>query len=129
VSFNALLRHTVTIERPYSVPDGGEPALDEYGQPIHVPVELGSVMGLVQPRSALSRSTRELPSVSEAGTVISDHVVYLPIGTDIAESDRIVHGGRTYEVQLVRDAAGHGHHLEVDVRLVRSPALSLSVSS
>lgn len=124
MSFAGLLRHTVTIERPYSVPEGGEPELNEYGQPVTVPVTIGSVMGLVQPRTGT-----ELRSISEAGTVISDHVVYLPVGTDIAESDRIIHGARSYEVQLVRNAAGHDHHLEVDVQLIRSAPLVMSVSS
>ena len=74
-----------------------------------------TVRGLVQERTG-----REINGPKLGGTVIADAVIFLPIGTEVAESDRIVHGAKTYEVLYVKDAAGVGHHLEVNARSIRS---------
>jgi hypothetical protein len=47
--------------------------------------------------------------------VVRDQVCMLPISTDVREGDVIVSGGITFDVKLVADAAGEGHHLEATV--------------
>jgi head-tail adaptor len=102
--------HTLAIER--STP-GSE---DDYGQPSQTYAVLATVQGLVQPKSY-----REVALTSQGGAVVSDHTIYLR-PTDLQEADRIrfePDDGRRFEVYGVRDAAGLGHHLEVDARMVQ----------
>ena len=88
---------------------------DEYGQPTTTTTSVTTTRGLVQPKSA-----REVALISQAGDVVSDHTIFLPpvdvIGADYLRFDP--DDGRRYEVTGVRDAAGIGHHLEVDARLI-----------
>lgn len=105
----ALLRHHLVIERAIN---GTE---DERGMPAQTWSTLSEVRGLVQPKSA-----RELAQLSQGGPVASDHTGYL-LPTDVKESDRIrfePDDGRRFEITGVRDAAGIGHHLELDLNLV-----------
>lgn len=106
MSFDSRLIHTLVIERFAS---GTE---DEYGQPSQTYSTLATVSGLVQPKSY-----REVALTSQAGAVVSTHTIFMR-PTDLQEADRIVYGGARYEVTGVRDAAGIGHHYEVDARLV-----------
>ena len=46
------------------------------------------------------------------GAVARQQLCMLPIGTDVREGDVITSGGLSYDVKLVDDAAGAGHHLE-----------------
>jgi head-tail adaptor len=122
MSYASLLRHTVTIERPFVTLDGlGDVQVDEYGQPERTYDTVATSPALVQ-----ARGGREAPLVSEAGVVVSDHIVFLPAGTDVRESDRLIHNGRIYEVKLVKDAAGQDHHLELDARLLVGEELTAS---
>lgn len=122
MSFAGLLRHKLIIERPYQVFDAGDPALDDYGQPVRQYETLAHVRGLVQPRSAREQAAREVALVSQAGAAISDHTIFL-LPTDLTTADRIRYDpddGRSYEVMSIRDGGGQGHHLEVGARLITS---------
>ncbi len=103
----AILRGTVTDDPLTN---------DENNQPTRSPdAVLDTVRGLVQPKSV-----REVAQLNQAGAVVSDHTIYL-YPTDLREADRIrfdPDDGRRYEVRGVRDAAGIGHHLEVDAEMV-----------
>lgn len=110
MSFDSRLRHTFIIERPT---DG---AVDEYNQPTTTYATLASVPGLMQPKDV-----REVAQLNQAGATVSTHTGYLR-PTEIQPSDRVriasgVMAG-TYEIDGVRDAAGLGHHYELDCRMV-----------
>jgi SPP1 family predicted phage head-tail adaptor len=104
------LPQTIVIER---VTNGTE---DEYGNPAQTWTALGDpVAASVQPKKA-----QDMALLSQGGPVISDHTIYL-YPTALNEGDRIrfdPDDGRLYQVDGVRDAAGRGHHLEVDAHMV-----------
>lgn len=127
MSFGDRLIHDLTIERPEHLLLGGEEELDDYGQPVREFITLASVKGLPQPKGA-----REKALISQAGVALSDYTVYL-FPTDLTNADRIRHTAAECGVvdadlpdaifELTgypRNAAGVGHHLEVDCRLVVS---------
>ncbi len=111
MSFDGLLIHTLAVER--ATP--GAP--NEYGQPIRTYATLATFRGRIEPRSA-----REIAATSEAGAVVSDHVLRTR-PRDLRESDRIRFDppdGRLFEITAIRDMAGAGHHLTVDLRLIEA---------
>jgi hypothetical protein len=130
MSFGDRLIHDLVIERPEHLMAGGEEDLDELGQPLREFVQLETVKGLPQPKSAQERSL-----ISQAGVALSDYTVYL-FPTDLTSADRIRHTASACPVpapgdlpdaifELVgapRNAAGVGHHFEVDCRFVASAA-------
>jgi hypothetical protein len=85
---------------------------DERGVPAQTASTVATVPGLIQPKS-----DREVAQLNQAGPVASTHTIFL-MPTDLTEADFIESGGRTYQVDGIRDAAGVGHHLEVDVHAV-----------
>jgi len=94
--------------------------VDDYGQPTdETPVETTGIVGLVQPRSA-----REMDDHRSAGAEVADHVIFLPIGTDVDSTDAFEKDGERYEVLGVRrfDFGGLAH-LEVDARRVSGTAV------
>jgi hypothetical protein len=100
-----MLRHTLVIERPTSG------AVGERGLPAEPWGVLATVKGLIQPEALV---------VAQRGVAVSDHTAYL-LPTDVKGSDRLrfePDDGRRFYVDGVRDAAGIGHHLELDVHLV-----------
>jgi len=128
MGFAERLIHDLVIERPEHLLDGGEEDLDEYGQPERTFVQLEAVKGLPQPKSA-----REKALISQAGVALSDFTIYL-LPTDLTNADRIRHSAADCPVPapadlpdaifelkgLPRNAAGIGHHLEVDCLFVAS---------
>ena len=111
MSFEGLLIHRLAIERATS----GAP--DEYGQPARTYATLATFRGRIEPKSA-----REVAQLSGAGAVVSDHVLRTR-PRDLRESDRIRFDpadGRLYEITGIRDMAGAGHHLTVDLTLVKA---------
>lgn len=109
MGFDTLLIHRLAIER------ATEGAVDDQNMPAQTWTTLAEVAGLIQPKSALE--TRQL---NEAGVVVSTHTIYLR-PTDITAADRIraVTGPPgTYQLDGIRDAAGMGHHLEIDAQMV-----------
>ena len=122
MSLAALLRQQIVIERSLPVTVGAtsavpeHPLLDDYGQQVHGWAALATVAGSIQPRKAT-----EVALQSQGGATMTDTVVYL-MPTDVLAADRIRPAvdtaGPWYEITGVRDAAGRGHHLELDARLV-----------
>lgn len=97
--------------------DDDPDARDDFGQPTAQEPTLTAVRGLVQPRSA-----KEVALMHQAGAVVSDHVIFLPV-MDLIGADAIEHDpddGRRYEITGVREFAyGRSPHLEVDARMIR----------
>lgn len=109
MSFDSRMIHRLVIER---ASDG---AVDEWNQPAQTWATLSEVRGLVHPKSV-----REVAQLNEAGAVVSTHTIYMR-PTEVEPADRIrfePDDGRRYEIDGVRDAAGIGHHLEIDARMV-----------
>ena len=123
MSLAALLRQSLVIERLYpgivaatsSVP--AHPLLDSDGQQVYAWVALATVAGSVQPKTAT-----EVALQNQGGATMTDTVIYL-LPTDVLAADRIRltadTNGPYYEITGARDAAGHGHHYELDARLVK----------
>ena len=52
--------------------------------------------------------------------VKATHILFMEYRTDINEHDyRIVVGGRTYNILLIKDASGMAHHLEILLEIIR----------
>lgn len=113
MSFDSLLRHEVVIWRRLGDPSD----LDERGQPITTPTATDVWRCRITPLSE-----REVALLSQSGAVVADHRVFgRPV--ELSTSDFLVpdpDDGRRFEVMTIRDAAGHGHHIEVTARLVTS---------
>ncbi len=111
MSFDSLLIHKLAVERATS----GAP--DEYNQPSRTSATLATFRGRIEPKSA-----REVGLLSQAGAVISDHTLRMR-PRDLRESDRIRFDpadGRLFDITGIRDMAGAGHHLTVDLKLVQA---------
>jgi hypothetical protein len=111
MSFEGLLIHSLVVERATSG------ALDEYGQPSRTYATLATFRGRIEPKSA-----REVAQLNGAGVVVSDHTLYAR-PRDLRESDRIRFepaDGQLYEITGIRDSAGAGHHLTVDLTLIKA---------
>ena len=121
-----FLNHRVSIARRVVTLDEGEVVLDDYGQPTTTETTLASTVAAgIQPKSA-----RELAAISQAGVASSSHNIYM-LPRDITTADAIVHDASecpvrtdlpdlTFQVVAVPDAAGAGHHLEIDAQIVGS---------
>lgn len=122
MSFDSLLRHTVTIRRAML---GSE---DEYGQPSRTVVDVATVRALIQPISARSRGEPEELTTYSGGTQITDHTIFLRV-TDVTAADEVyavsagAYTGKTFLVVLVKDAGGQSHHIELDTRLIEAAAV------
>lgn len=127
VSIASRLTHTVTIVRTSSTGDPDDD--DEFGQPVYSEAVVATVKAAIQPKKA-----EEVALTTQAGAVVSDHRIYLlPIG--ITTADAIVHDAQDcpmrpdlpdarYEVMSVPDAAGLGHHLELEAQLIGGIAVA-----
>jgi hypothetical protein len=120
VSFASLLDHRVYIERDLAT--GSD---DEWGQPTTIVEVSGPIAASIQPKRV-----REVALITSGGASIGDYTVFM-LPRRIAASDAIIHeeamcgkpSGQDYpdlrfEVTGVRNAAGRGHHLEVDCQLI-----------
>jgi hypothetical protein len=122
VSFAGLLRQSLVIERSLPITVGAtssvpeHPLLDGYLQQAYGWAAIATVAGSIQPRAA-----SEVQLVGQGGAPITDTVIYLA-PTDVTPADRIRRAedatGPYYQITGVRDAAGRGHHLELDARRV-----------
>ncbi len=111
MSFEGLLIHTLAVERATSGPEA------EYGQPSRTYATLATFRGRIEPKSA-----REVAQLHGAGAVISDHTLRTR-PRDLRESDRIRFDpadGQLFEITGIRDMAGAGHHLTVDLALIKA---------
>jgi hypothetical protein len=127
VSYADRLIHTLSVVR--QVDTGSK---DDYGQPITTPTTR-SVSGLPQPKRV-----REVAAIHESGASIGSWTIFL-LMDDVIESDSIDHVAATcpvtddlpdmhWNITGVRNAAGLGHHLEVDASVVGGPALEVAAS-
>lgn len=113
--------HELVIRR--TTYDDTPAARDAAGQPT-ASVDTTDVKGLVQPRRV-----SEVDDSRSAGSEISDHVVFLPIGTDVIHADAIDWGDSRLQVTGVRRFEfGRLQHLEVDARLVTSTPVTVDAS-
>ena len=107
MGFAQLLNKTCVIRRFTSS------SKDAHGNLVKVWSDLAiDVACRLQPR-------RGREAVQPTQVVVGSHVLFLEAGVDITERDRVVLAADTYEVLFVGDAAGQGHHLEVDLELVK----------
>ena len=90
--------------------DAGAVVTDDYGQATFVPAVLATVDGRIRPITA-----REVPLSSEAGAAITTHVADLYPVTGLTTACWIESGGVRYDIHGIRDAAGQGHHLALDL--------------
>lgn len=112
-SIRRLLRHRVTIQRPSDTPASDA---TEWNAEPQVYADLATdVPALIQERTG-----REVPASHEQGSVVITALVFLDPTQDVAERDRIYRPAtdRTYQVLYVKDAAGWGHHQQLDAQLV-----------
>jgi hypothetical protein len=106
--------HALVIERT----EYDDTDRDDAGQPTPQTPTTTDVRGLVQPRS-LPNSAREVEDYRSAGSEIADHLIFLPIGTDIRHADAVLWQARRYTVTGIRRFEFGGlAHLEVDAQLV-----------
>lgn len=132
MSFDSLLTHTVSLVRRLDLELD-----DEYGQATTVETVVATVAAAIQPRS--ETATSETGSVGQAGPALMDTRIFLrPL--EISTGDYVVHDAAAcgesndlpdgrYELVGTPHAAGLGHHMELDARLIRSEALELAPSS
>ena len=107
MGFKQMLNKTCVIRRFTSSSN------DAHGNPVKVWSDLATdVPCRLQPR-------RGREAVQPTQVVVGSHVLFLEIGTDITERDQFVLAADTYDVLFVGDAAGQGHHLEVDLELIK----------
>lgn len=108
MSFDSLLIHSLVIKR-----NASSGTLDDYGQPVTAPATVAEVRGAIQPRSV-----REMALASQAGVPVGDHVAFMRPLAGLASDCWIEHASGRYDIVGIRDAAGRGHHLEIDLRRV-----------
>jgi hypothetical protein len=126
MGISRFLTHRVSIVRKVAVLDGDDPTYDSHGQPVFVDQAVASLI----PASIQPKRAREQAAINQAGVPVADHTVYL-LPVDVSTADVIVHDEElcpmttdlpdaTYRVTAVPSAAGIGHHLEIDAKLVAS---------
>jgi len=106
--FTGLLNKSCTIQRPSSSGVGAG------GRDITTFAELSTGNAC-----RLNPGTGQ-EYIIDRQTVVAEFVLFLNGDVDITEKDQVIIGSKTYEVLLVKDAAGHSHHLECDLKLVRT---------
>ena len=124
MSFGSRLTHTVSIVRKSDAH-----TLDDYGQPVTSDEVIETVKAAIQPRRENERE-----AVSQAGAATADHVIFM-FPTVLRTADAIFHDQSVcpvvrdlptarYEISGVPNAAGLGHHLEVQARLISASQLA-----
>lgn len=56
---------------------------------------------------------------TENQATIYDCMIYLDIAVPVEEEDRLIISSTAYEVIAIRDAAGQGHHLEIEAKRIK----------
>ena len=119
MSYSDRLIHTLSVVRQVDTDD-----LDDYGQPI-TSSTTRTVTGLPQPKRI-----REVAAIHQAGAPVGSWTIFVSMD-DVLEADAVDHLIATcpvpdandlpdmhWEITGVRNAAGLGHHLEVDASVV-----------
>ena len=123
-------RHRVKIVRQ-THSGAGAPALDPEGADLGVPSGAERVSAVV-PALIQPKSAKERAATTGEGANVGNFRIYLPVRDvgphDVIRKDSVANGDPDadldgdYRVLFVGNAAGMGHHLEVDVdRLVDQP--------
>lgn len=100
--------HSIEVHR--LAPD--DPVVyDEWNQPVIADSTVATVPGLVQPRRAVER-----PETGEAGVVLGSFVAFIDPLPELQTGDWFVVSGKRYDVVGIADAAGVGHHYEVELK-------------
>lgn len=105
MSFDALLRHTLVVKRLAATG-----TFDDYGQPATAETTVATVAGRIAPKSV-----REVALLSQAGAVVSTHTGYIRPLPGLDTGCWIESGGVRYDIVGMPDAAGQGHHLELEL--------------
>lgn len=118
-AFDRLLNTTVTIWR---TSDAEQPDSegDDYGHPDQDRTPIATVAARIEPKAQpMGRiGSPQEPTSTWEGTIINDFYVYCR-PTDVAATDSLTDAaGNEYKIIQVRNAAGHGHHLEIDCRRI-----------
>ena len=129
MSFSSLLTHTVHIER-----DEDSEQEDPYGGGTTIVGVSGPFRAAIQPRSA-----REIAASTQAGAPLSEYTIFM-LPRVVSPGDRIIHdtdictlpdqrdfGDMAFEINAIRQAAGIGHHLEVDASVIGGSQAASSV--
>jgi hypothetical protein len=114
------LTHRVSLVRRAAVMESGEPVLDEDGHIQYAERRTPGVDVAIQPLS-----TKERAAQHQAGVTVSSHRIYALVNPPITSADAIDHDPEAcpmspdlpavrYEINGVEDAAGLGHHLEIN---------------
>ena len=106
MSFAGLLNTSVAISRFTKTGEDGN------GQPTGTWATVATVPCRIEPSAG-----QEIESDKEV--VISTHRMFLEFGVSITEADRAIVGGDEYNVLLVKNAGGVGHHLEVELEKIQ----------
>lgn len=113
-----LLRHSIAVVR--DVPTGAplDPDGEDRGRVTRAPETVGTYRGLIQPKSA-----RERAAWTQTDAAMVTHRIYLEAAAlgNVDTDCRLVKAGGndpdldgTYRVGFVGNAAGWGHHVEID---------------
>jgi len=109
IGTNLLIHRVVVISRE------GTGEFNDYNQEV-----MAESAGDVLAARVTPKGGEEMAQFNQAGAIVTDHT--MRVGpTSISGGDVVRHDpddGRRYEVVGVRDAAGMGHHLIVDLRMV-----------
>jgi len=111
--------HSLLLQKNVQAVDGSQvPRVDEYNQPIEAAPSSIPFRGWLQPRSAV-----EIRQANEAGVTIQTHILFAPAKLPVGSADRVMWDipgdTRLYQVEAgSNDAAGVGHHLEINLRQV-----------
>lgn len=115
--FGSLLRHE--LEVVWQLEEGTlDPEGEDLGHALSTETVAATVRGLVQPRSS-----RERASASGRDVNIGTHRIYLePSALDVVTADAVIRKAGApdadldgdYRILFVGNAAGQGHHIEVD---------------
>ena len=103
MTFASLLNTTAIVKRPNFTEDtmGGEAASFS---------PVATIRCRIQPMSGRERA------MSGSTGVESTHKMFCLYSVDVRPEDEVTSGGFVYQVTFVGDAAGQGHHLEVDLQ-------------
>lgn len=113
----------------YQRDGGGHVMTDDAGFPLELDATPTPFQGWLQPAPTPKRirdvQTTASMAASESGEAFSSHLLFAPMGLRFDKSDRVRKdppNGLWYEVAIDgQDAAGRGHHQEVDLIEYRLP--------
>ena len=132
MSYTQLLRQRLVIERAVTTMIAGtppRPLLDDYGQPTRTwtalvdPEPIDPANPTYQAGSLQPLKATEVPLFNQGGARDVWAIVFLEPDVDVIAADRIhlasEPSGPYWEITGAVDAAGRGHHLQLDAKLVQ----------